>query len=204
MKSDMNPVTWNPVMTAKGDRKSLCTVPPVSWIRQRKIHVNVTLISLLLLSSRLVSDSSGSDSDSDSDMETEPKKKLTPEEREKALIAFDAMNEDEEPAPTTILHTANEILQLPEVKRPDIKLGPDAKLEVMGTVMSIVDNVVVIQAAQSGEVRVLDSGTIAAFLGAKDENGIQSREVLGEVRSTSYVSNDLPSLLFCHCWKLTF
>jgi len=110
-----------------------------------------------------------------------PHKKLTREEREKALIAFDAMNEDEEPTPTTILHTANEILQLPEVKRPDIVLGPEAKLELMGTIMSIVDNVVVVQAAQSGEVRVLDSGTIAAIHGPKNEEGFQTSEVLGEV-----------------------
>jgi hypothetical protein len=114
-------------------------------------------------------------------MDAMPHKKLTREEREKALIAFDAMNEDEEPTPTTILHTANEILQLPEVKRPDIVLGPEAVLEVMGTVMSIVDNVVVVQAAQSGEVRVLDSGTLAAIMGLQGEDGIQSREVLGEV-----------------------
>ncbi|KAG0205385.1 hypothetical protein BGX28_003006 [Mortierella sp. GBA30] len=129
-------------------------------------------------------DSSDSDSDSDSEMRVAPKTALTLEQREKALIELDAMDDDEEVAPNTVLHTANEIVQLPEVKKPDIVLSSDSKLESIGTVMSIVDNVVVVQAASSGEVRVLDAGTIAAVVAPKEEDKEEQREILGEIFET--------------------
>ncbi|KAF9571864.1 hypothetical protein EC968_010592 [Mortierella alpina] len=129
-------------------------------------------------------DSSDSDSDSDSEMGLAPTTALTLEQREKALIELDAMDDDEDAAPNTILHTANEILQLPEVKKPDVVLGPDAKLEPIGTVVSIVENVVVVQAASSGEVRVLDAGTVAAVVGPTEDGKEPEREVLGEIFET--------------------
>ncbi|CAO3563670.1 unnamed protein product [Mortierella alpina] len=129
-------------------------------------------------------DSSDSDSDSDSEMGVAPTSALTLEQREKALIELDAMDDDEDAAPNTILHTANEILQLPEVKKPEVVLGPDVKLEPIGTVVSIVENVVVVQAASSGEVRVLDAGTIAAVIGPADDGKEPEREVLGEIFET--------------------
>ncbi|KAF9956689.1 hypothetical protein BGZ72_002575 [Mortierella alpina] len=129
-------------------------------------------------------DSSDSDSDSDSEMGVAPTTALTLEQREKALIELDAMDDDEDAAPNTILHTANEILQLPEVKKPEVVLGPDVKLEPIGTVVSIVENVVVVQAASSGEVRVLDAGTVAAVVGPNNDGNEPGREVLGEIFET--------------------
>ncbi|KAF9276543.1 hypothetical protein BGZ68_009954 [Mortierella alpina] len=129
-------------------------------------------------------DSSDSDSDSDSEMGIAPTTSLTLEQREKALIELDAMDDDEDAAPNTILRTANEILQLPEVKKPEVVLGPDAKLEPIGTVVSIVENVVVVQAASSGEVRVLDAGTVAAVVGPTEDGKEPEREVLGEIFET--------------------
>ncbi|KAI1314321.1 hypothetical protein EDD11_002305 [Mortierella claussenii] len=126
-------------------------------------------------------DSSDSDSDSDTEMGAKGSA-MTIEQREKALIEIDAMDDDDEATPSDILHTANEIIQLPEVKKPDIVLGPDVVLEPIGTVMSIVDNVVVVQAASSGEVRVLDAGTITAVMKPKD--GEKETEVLGEIFET--------------------
>ncbi|KAG9325953.1 hypothetical protein KVV02_005797 [Mortierella alpina] len=129
-------------------------------------------------------DSSDSDSDSDSEMGIAPTTSLTLEQRERALIELDAMDDDEDATPNTILRTANEISQLPEVKKPQVVLGPDAKLEPIGTVVSIVENVVVVQAASSGEVRVLDAGTVAAVVGPTDDGKESEREILGEIFET--------------------
>jgi hypothetical protein len=107
---------------------------------------------------------------------------MTKDQREKALIEIDEMDEEDESGTNTTLHTANEIIQLPEVKKPDITLGPDVHLEPIGSVMSIVDSVVVIQASSSGEVRVLDSGTVVAVVSPKDGEKDEQKEVLGEVR----------------------
>ncbi|KAF9408535.1 hypothetical protein BGZ76_005852 [Entomortierella beljakovae] len=127
-----------------------------------------------------------SDSDSDSDPGTSAARysEMTIDQREKHLIEIDEMEDDDEATPSTVLHTANEILQLPEVKRPDITLGPDTVLEPIGAVMYIVDNVVVIQAASSGEVRVLDAGTVTAVTATNIETQETQREILGEIFET--------------------
>ncbi|KAG0267489.1 hypothetical protein BG011_004523 [Mortierella polycephala] len=128
--------------------------------------------------------SSDSDSDSDTEMGAVPRSALTIEQRERALIEIDAMDNDEDSSPSIILHTPNEIVELPEVKRPDITLKPDAKLEPIGTVMSIVDSVVVVQAASSGEVRVFDAGTVTAIIKTHDADNDTNKEVLGEIFET--------------------
>ncbi|KAF9110603.1 hypothetical protein BGX27_006128 [Mortierella sp. AM989] len=129
-------------------------------------------------------DSDGPESsDSDSDIGTR-NSAMTVEQREKALIEIDEMDEDDDITPSKILHTVNEIIQLPEVKKPEIVLGPDTVLEPIGTVMSIVDNVVVVQAASSGETRVLDAGTVAAVMTPESEGSEAKREVLGEIFET--------------------
>ncbi|KAI8349031.1 Gar1/Naf1 RNA binding region-domain-containing protein [Mortierella sp. GBAus27b] len=128
-----------------------------------------------------------SDSDSDSDSGTPRGKRdkaLTIEQREKALIEIDAMDEDTDITSNGILHTVNEIVQLPEVKKPDIVLGPDSRLEPIGAVTTVVDNVVVVQASSSGEVRVLDTGTIVAIQKVKEEDSEGDKEVLGEIFET--------------------
>lgn len=108
-------------------------------------------------------------------------KPLTIEQREKALIEIDAMDEDADIAPNAILFTANEVQELPEVKKPDITLRQDTKLETIGTVTSIVDSVVVVQASASGEVRVLDAGTVVVVMKAAEGDSDPIKEVLGEV-----------------------
>ncbi|KAI8361575.1 Gar1/Naf1 RNA binding region-domain-containing protein [Mortierella sp. GBAus27b] len=125
-------------------------------------------------------ESSDSDSDSDSDSGTPRGKRdkaLTIEQREKALIEIDAMDEDTDITSNGILHTVNEIVQLPEVKKPDIVLGPDSRLEPIGAVTTVVDNVVVVQASSSGEVRVLDTGTIVAIQKVKEEDSEGDKEI---------------------------
>ncbi|KAF9084342.1 hypothetical protein BGX23_010602 [Mortierella sp. AD031] len=124
-----------------------------------------------------------SDSDSDSDAET-PKTALTLEQREKALIEIEAMDDDEDATPNTILHTTNEILELPKVEKPNIELGPDIVLSPFGSVMSIVDNVVVVQAHSSGEVSVLDSGTVTAVMTPAEGDQEAVKEILGEIFET--------------------
>ncbi|OAQ36058.1 NAF1-domain-containing protein [Linnemannia elongata AG-77] len=129
-------------------------------------------------------DSSDSDSDSDSDGHAHSKSALTLEQREKALIEIEAMDDDEEASPNAILHTTNEILELPKVEKPNIDLGPDVVLTPFGSVMSIVDNVVVVQAHSSGEVSVLDSGTVTAVMTPAEGDQEAVREVLGEIFET--------------------
>ncbi|KAG0321520.1 hypothetical protein BGZ99_003872 [Dissophora globulifera] len=127
-----------------------------------------------------------SDDDSDSELARAGRrnKSMTIEQREKALIEIDAMDDDDEVAPTTTLYTANELVELPAVQKPQVHLGPSSKLEPIGSVMSIVDSVVVVQAASSGEVRVLAEGTVAAIKGAMVEGEPEQPEVLGEIFET--------------------
>ncbi|KAK3831251.1 MAG: Gar1/Naf1 RNA binding region-domain-containing protein [Linnemannia elongata] len=129
-------------------------------------------------------DSSDSDSDSDSDGHAHSKSALTLEQREKALIEIEAMDDDEDASPSAILHTTNEILELPKVEKPNIELGLDVVLTPFGSVMSIVDNVVVVQAHSSGEVSVLDSGTVTAVVTPAEGDQEAVREVLGEIFET--------------------
>lgn len=91
------------------------------------------------------------------------------------------MDDDEDASPNAILHTTNEILELPKVEKPNIELGLDVVLTPFGSVMSIVDNVVVVQAHSSGEVSVLDSGTVTAVVTPAEGDQEAVREVLGEV-----------------------
>lgn len=139
-----------------------------------------------------LSESSDSDSDSDSDdvLGGKRNKALTMEQREKVLIEIDAMDEDTDLAPNATLHTANEILQLPEVKKPNIVFGSKTKLVSIGAVMTIVDSVVVVQAFSSGEVRVLDTGTAVVVMKAKEGDGEPDKEVLGEVSCQCYLRYD--------------
>ncbi|KAG0097854.1 hypothetical protein BGZ93_001806 [Podila epicladia] len=128
--------------------------------------------------------SSESDSDSDSDDDIgKAHAGMTIEQRQKARQAIDAMDDDDsdgEGETNGTLHTAHEIVQLPEVTKPNVVIGPDTKLEVIGTVFGIVDNVVVVQANSSGDIRVLDSGTVVAV--TKEQEGDQpaQHEILGE------------------------
>lgn len=182
---DMNRAIWN-LVTMTTSRRLTSQCWKQHFIVPFKAGLDRTEVWMLIISPPPVrlhfhSDSSDSDSDSDSEMGIAPTTSLTLEQREKALIELDAMDDDEDAAPNTILRTANEILQLPEVKKPEVVLGPDAKLEPIGTVVSIVENVVVVQAASSGEVRVLDAGTVAAVVGPTEDGKEPEREVLGEV-----------------------
>ncbi|KAF9318808.1 hypothetical protein BG003_010536 [Podila horticola] len=132
--------------------------------------------------------SSESDSDSDSDDDIgKAHAGMTDEQRQKARKAIDAMDDDDsdgEGETNGTLHTAHEIVQLPEVTKPNVVIGPDTKLDIIGTVFGIVDNVVVVQANSSGDIRVLDSGTVVAV--TKEQEGDQpaQREILGEIFET--------------------
>ncbi|KAG0006883.1 hypothetical protein BGZ65_002291 [Modicella reniformis] len=130
------------------------------------------------------SSSSDSDSDSGSNVSGKRNKALSIEQREKALIEIDAMDEDADVEPNAILYTTNEILQLPEVKKPEITFRSDSKLEAIGTIMTIVDSVVVVQASSSGEVRVLDAGTVVVAMKEKEGDDQADKEILGEIFET--------------------
>ncbi|KAG0040242.1 hypothetical protein BGZ82_004246 [Podila clonocystis] len=132
--------------------------------------------------------SSESDSDSDSDDDIgKAHAGMTIEQRQKARQVIDAMDDDDsdgEGETNGTLHTAHEIVQLPEVTKPNVVIGPDTKLEVIGTVFGIVDNVVVVQANSSGDTRVLDSGTVVAVIKEQEGDQPAHREILGEIFET--------------------
>ncbi|KAJ2848605.1 hypothetical protein IWW36_003199 [Coemansia brasiliensis] len=110
-------------------------------------------------------DSSSSDSDLDVDSDSDM------DDKQRDLLQI--MEEDEDDDPTsTVVKTRNEVVN-PEVSAPPISQLPDtAELCSLGTVHSIVDNSVIIQANTSGEVHVLDSDSLVAF---------DDRKVLGMV-----------------------
>ncbi|KAF9584190.1 hypothetical protein BGW38_007289 [Lunasporangiospora selenospora] len=124
------------------------------------------------------------DSDSETELDRTMRTALTLEQREKVLMAIDAMDGDSDMASGGALHTANEITQLPEVKKPEITLTPETHLDPVGAVQSIVENVVVVESFGSGDVQVLDSGTIVAVIRKGEDGSADEREVLGEIFET--------------------
>ncbi|KAI5301070.1 hypothetical protein KEM56_001997, partial [Ascosphaera pollenicola] len=108
-------------------------------------------------------ESSSSDSSSDdSDSEDEDYTMLDPEEAARMLMAAEGGSDDGGPAKTSkaaYVRTANE---KPEeiVPIPDITVTPEMRVEMLGSVETIVDNVILIRGNTSGEYQVLESGSV--------------------------------------------
>ncbi|KAJ2455626.1 hypothetical protein EV183_000725 [Coemansia sp. RSA 2336] len=110
-------------------------------------------------------DSSSSDSDLDVDSDSDT------DDRQRDLLQIMDEDEDDEPV-SAVVKTRNEVVN-PEVPAPPISQLPgNAELCCFGTVHSIVDSSVIIQANSSGEAHVLDSDSLIAF---------DDRKVLGVV-----------------------
>ncbi|KAF9970141.1 hypothetical protein BGZ73_007251 [Actinomortierella ambigua] len=133
------------------------------------------------------SSESDSDSDSESDIEGLPTTSLTIEQREKALIELGDMEEDDEEggrgAAAGFLRTKNEVVQLPEVTKPQIELTADKHLEEIGAIYAMVDNVVVVEAANSGDVSVLDAGSVVVVVDQSNPDKAE-KIILGEIFET--------------------
>ncbi|EGD86879.1 hypothetical protein H112_05390 [Trichophyton rubrum D6] len=128
------------------------------------------------------SDSSDSDEDDDDDYEL-----LDPEEQARLLMAAEGGSDDEGGdsgrAVITEVRTANE---KPDeiVPLPDITITPEMKVEMLGNVESIVDNVVLVRANISGEYQVLETGSVLCSVNLK-VIGVVS-ETLGRVQQPLY------------------
>lgn len=66
-------------------------------------------------------------------------------------------------------------LENPPVPTVELEeVGPEEKMEMVGSIMSVVGSAVIVQAVEHGSHRVLDTGSVLAF---------ENRRVLGAVRS---------------------
>ncbi|KAK8868297.1 Gar1/Naf1 RNA binding region-domain-containing protein [Apiospora arundinis] len=133
------------------------------------------------------SDSSdSSDSDDDSDDDGEPL--LNPEAMARILMEADSDDEGEGrkgAAAGGQLRTKNEI---PEevIPKPDVTITPETKVEELGHIEHIVDNVIVVKSSATGEYRALETGSVlcneARVVIAAMDN------IIGSVREPRYTA----------------
>ncbi|KAK2810089.1 hypothetical protein FQN50_003283 [Emmonsiellopsis sp. PD_5] len=130
------------------------------------------------------SDSSSDSSDEDSSSDDEYNL-LGPEEQARILMAAEGGSDDEGDGKYkgAYVRTANE---KPDeiVPKPDITVTPEMKVEMLGNVEAIVDNVILIKANISGEYQVLEAGSVLC-LADLDVIGAVS-ETLGRVEQPLY------------------
>lgn len=128
------------------------------------------------------SDTSSDDSDDDDD--DDESALMDPEEQAKLLMAAEGGSDDEgDGKQRGQVKTANE---QPEemVPKPDITITPEMKVEMLGNVESVVENVALIKANISGEYQVLESGSVLC-LADLSVIGVVS-ETLGRVEQPLY------------------
>jgi H/ACA ribonucleoprotein complex non-core subunit NAF1 len=128
------------------------------------------------LDSQASSSSSSSSDDSSSDEDGEASddgELLSPAEMAKRLLEADPDDDDPSASKTTKVRTQNEVDEA--YVKPDITMKDDTKITQLGTVESIVDNVVVIKANVSGDYHVLESGSALC---------LENRTVIGQVSET--------------------
>ena len=126
-------------------------------------------------SSDISSDTSSSDDDSDVD----DYEMLNPEEQARQLMAEDGGSDDGRAskggnAVSGVLRTTNE---KPDevVPKPDIMVTADMKIEELGCVENLVENLALIKANTSGEYQVLESGSVLC---------LEDRSVIGVIAET--------------------
>lgn len=126
-------------------------------------------------------DSSDDSSSEDSDEEGENSYKLlSPEEQARILMQGDGGSDDEDggnkggKGSGAQLRTKNEI---PEevIPKPDVTITPEMRIEELGAVEAVVENILLIKAKISGEYRVLESGSVLC---------LADRSVIGAVAET--------------------
>ncbi|KAJ4346550.1 uncharacterized protein N0V89_010481 [Didymosphaeria variabile] len=131
------------------------------------------------------SSSSGSSSDSSSDEDGEASddgELLSPAEMAKRLLEADPDEDDPSASKTAKVRTQNEVDEA--YVKPDITMTDDTKITELGTVESVVDNVVVVKANISGDYHVLEAGS-ALCLGNRTVIG-QVSETIGRVQDPRY------------------
>lgn len=126
-----------------------------------------------------LSSDDSSDTSSSEDSDAEDYKMLSPEEQARRLMAEDGGSdhegtEKERKIATSQLRTLNE---KPDeiVPKPDIVVTENMKIEELGHVENIVENLALIRATTSGEYQVLESGSLLC---------LEDRSVVGVVAET--------------------
>ena len=128
-------------------------------------------------SSESSSDSSSSD-DGEADSDADDYEMLSPEEEARRLMAEDGGSDDGRGKGTNeyshVVRTTNE---KPDeiVPKPDITVTADMKVEELGFVENVVENIAVIKAKISGEYEVLDTGSLLC---------LEDRSVIGVIAET--------------------
>jgi H/ACA ribonucleoprotein complex non-core subunit NAF1 len=130
-------------------------------------------------------DSSEEDSDEDGD---NAYKLLSPEEQARILMEGDGGSDDEGGAAKAKgaggqLRTKNEVLE-EVIPKPDVTITPEMRIEELGMVETIVENIILIKAKTSGEYRALESGSVLC-LADRSVIGVVS-ETLGRVQQPLY------------------
>ncbi|KAL1960850.1 hypothetical protein VTO42DRAFT_5833 [Malbranchea cinnamomea] len=134
-------------------------------------------------SSPYESSSSDSTSDDDDDEEDEDYELLDPEEQARLLMEGASDDEGEGKGGKKHVRTANE-MEEEVLPIPDIIVTDDTKVEMLGNVETIVDNIVLIKANISGEYQVLETGSVLCLANLK-VIGVVS-ETLGKVEQPLY------------------
>lgn len=145
------------------------------------------------------SSSDDSSSEEDSDDEDNAYKLLSPEEQARILMDGDGGSDDEGGATKAKgaggqLRTKNEI---PEeiVPKPDVAITPEMRMEELGVVETIVENIILIKAKTSGEYRALESGSVLC---------LENRSVIGVVSETlGRVQQPLYTVRFTNAGEIT-
>ena len=137
------------------------------------------------------SDDSSSDDSSEEDSEEDGDtayKLLSPEEQARILMEGDGGSDDESGAAKTKgaggqLRTKNEV---PEeiIAKPDVTITPEMRIEELGVVEAVVENIILIKAKTSGEYSALESGSVLC-LADRSVFGVVS-ETLGRVQQPLY------------------
>ena len=128
-------------------------------------------------SSESSSDSSSSD-DSEADSDVDDYEMLSPEEEARRLMAEDGGSDDGRGKGTNehshVVRTTNE---KPDeiVPNPDITVTADMKIDELGFVENVVENIAVIKAKISGEYEVLETGSLLC---------LEDRSVIGVIAET--------------------
>jgi H/ACA ribonucleoprotein complex non-core subunit NAF1 len=134
------------------------------------------------------SDASESSSVDDSD-EEDTYKLLDPEEQARILMEGDVGSDDEGAGGKGAkgtggqIKTKNELIE-EVVHKPEVTIKEEMKIENLGEVEAVVENIVLIKAKTSGEYRVLESGSVLC-LADRSVIGVVS-ETLGQVLQPRY------------------
>lgn len=107
--------------------------------------------------------STSSDSDSDEDSEEEGYELLGVEETARLLMAEGGSDDEGDrggkASGSGQLKTKNELPQ-EVIPKPDVTITPETKLEELGVVEHIVENIMLVKAFTTGEYQVLDNGSV--------------------------------------------